>query len=115
MHQGLAICYNESKVNVIKEFETTHALEMLPVLFEIENECVLVVLVYRAPGPLGTFINDLIEQLNNLPTREHRTVLIGDFNFDQMLPKNEEKFNPISNNYIIQFSSTLSLFNSYTR
>ena len=65
---------------------------MLPVLVDIDNERILVVLVYRAPGPLGTFINDLIEQLNNLPTR-YRTVVIGDFNLDQMLSENIEKFN----------------------
>ena len=63
---GLAICYNASKVTIINdEFQTTHALEMLPVLVEIENERIIVVLVYRKPGPLGTFIDDLIEQLNN--------------------------------------------------
>ena len=96
---GLAICYNVSKVNIIEEFQTTHALEMLPVLVDIDNERILVVLVYCVPGPLGTFINDLIEQLNNLPTR-YRTVVIGDFNLDQMLSENIEKFNPL----IMQFN-----------
>ena len=83
IQHGLAICYNVSEVNIIEEFQTVHALEMLAVLVEIENERVLVVLVYRAPGPLRTFMNDLIEQLNNLPTREQRTVGVGDFNLDQ--------------------------------
>ena len=68
---------------------------MLPVLVEIENECVLVVVVYRAPDPLGTFITDFITQLKILPIRQHRTLVVGDFNLDQMLPENKEKFNPI--------------------
>ena len=91
---GLALCYNVSKVKIILEFQTTHSLEMLPVLVEIEQEHVLVVVVYRAPGPLGTFIDDLIEELNDLPTG-YRTLVVGDFNLDQMLIENEEKFNPI--------------------
>ena len=95
IHHGLAICYNESKVNVIEVYETTHALEMLPVLVEIENERVLVVVVYRAPDPLGTFITNFITELNILPIREHRTLVVGDFNLDQMLPENEEKITPI--------------------
>ena len=92
---GLALCYNVSKVKIILEFQTTHSLEMLPVLVEIEKELVLIVLLYRAPGPLGTFINDLIEELDDLPTTEYKTLVVGDFNLDQMLIENEEKFNPI--------------------
>ena len=91
---GLAICYRESDVKIIEEIQTTNTLEILPVLVEIRNECILIVLVYRTPGPLGTFINDLIEQLRDLPT-QHRVIILGDFNADQMLPANEETFVPL--------------------
>jgi len=49
-NHGLAICYNASKVRIIQEFETRNTLEILPVVIEIENEHVLLVLVYRTPG-----------------------------------------------------------------
>ena len=67
---------------------------MLPVLIEIENEYVLLVLLYRKPGPIGTFIQDLIEQLSEFPT-QHRTLIVGDFNLDQMLSENVQKVGPL--------------------
>ena len=91
---GLAICYNASKVAIIQEFQTTNVLEILPVLIEIENERVLLLLVYRKPGPVGNFINDLIDELSQLPT-EYRILIVGDFNLDQMLSENVEKINPL--------------------
>ena len=94
-NNGLAICYDASKVNIIREFQpTNNVLQMLPVLIEIENEYVLLVLLYRKPGPIGTFIEDLIEQLSELPT-EHRTIILGDFNLDLMLRENVDKFAPL--------------------
>ena len=44
-NHGLAICYNVSKVRIIQEIETSNTLEILPVVIEIENEHVLLVLV----------------------------------------------------------------------
>ena len=94
---GLAICYNASKITIIRELETISSLEILPVAMEIENECVLLVLVYRMPGPVGNFVNDLIEELTQLSTYTaySRTLVVGDFNMDQLLKVNEEKFNPL--------------------
>ena len=88
----LAICYNMSKVSIIREFETSNALEILPVVIQVENEYVLLVLVYRTP--VGNFINDLIGELTQLPT-EYRMLIVGDFNLDQMLHENVEKMNPL--------------------
>ena len=42
------------------------------------------------PGLLGTFIDRFILVINELPT-QHRTSIVGDFNFDQMLPENVAK------------------------
>ena len=91
---GLAICYNTSKVKIIQEFETSKTLEILPVLMDIEDETVLVVLLYRPPGTIGTFITDLMTQISELPT-QYRILILGDFNIDQMLPGNVQKINPI--------------------
>ena len=92
-NHGLAVCYDTSKVTIIQEFQTTNTLEILPVLIEVENECILLVLVYRT-GPVGNFIDDLIHELGLLPT-EYRTLIVGDFNLDQMLGENVEIFNPL--------------------
>ena len=64
-----------------------YALEVMPVLKEIDDETVILVVVYRRPGPVGLFIQDLIDILLELPT-ECRTFSIGDFNLDQLLYEN---------------------------
>ena len=46
-------------------------LEVLPVILEIEQQTLLLVIVYCIPGPLGTFIDDFILLINELPT-QHR-------------------------------------------
>ena len=50
-------------------------LEVFPVVLELEKETLLLVIVYCIPGPLGTFINNVILLINELPT-QHR-ILIG--------------------------------------
>ena len=65
-------------------------LEVLPSVLEIEKETLLLVIVYRIPGPLGTFIDDFILLINEQPT-QHLMLIVGDFNLDQMLPENVEK------------------------
>ena len=50
-------------------------LEVFPVVLELEQETLLLVIVYCIPGPLGTFINNVILLINELPT-QHR-ILIG--------------------------------------
>ena len=54
---------------------------------EISDKTVILVLVYRKPGPAGSFIQDRIGILLELPT-EYRTFVIGDFNLDQLLYEN---------------------------
>ena len=50
-------------------------LEVFPVVLELEKETLLLVIVYCILGPLGTFINNVILLINELPT-QHR-ILIG--------------------------------------
>jgi len=73
---GLSICYNSNKVKVIEEFQIESSLEMLPVLIEARGESMLLVLIYRT-GPLGNFVSNLVEELQNLP-RKYRTLVVGD-------------------------------------
>ena len=72
---GLALCYNVSKVN-IETIEIASVLEVLPVVLEIEKETILSIVVYCMPGPLGSFIDDLILLINELPT-QHRMLIVG--------------------------------------
>ena len=90
-HHDLALCYNVSKVHVIEVifnyFNDVYlsVLEVLPIVLEIERDTILLAMVYRMPGPLGSFIDDFISLINELPT-QHRLLITGDFNLDQMLP-----------------------------
>ena len=74
------------------------ALEVFPVVLEIEEKTLLLVTVYGVPGPLGTFIDDFIFLINELPTR-HRILIVGDFNLDQMLLENIAKVSPFIQNF----------------
>ena len=42
------------------------------------------------PGLLDSFIDDFILLINELST-EHRMLIVGDFNLDQVFPKNIAK------------------------
>ena len=74
-----------SKVNIMEVIDILSVLEVLPILLEIEKETLLVI-VYRMRGSLGSFINDFILLIDELPT-QHRILIVGDFNLDQMLSK----------------------------
>ena len=84
---GLAIYFDTEKVKVITAYQVTSALEVLPVLMEIDDETVILVVVYRKSGPVGLFIQDLIGIRLEFPT-ECRTFVIGDFNLNQSLYEN---------------------------
>ena len=56
-------------------------------LMEIHDETVILVVVYRTPGPVGLFIQDFIGILLELPT-DCRTFVMGHFNLDQLLYEN---------------------------
>ena len=43
-------------------------LEVLSVVLEVERETLLLIIMYRMPGSLGTFIDDFILLINELPT-----------------------------------------------
>ena len=59
-----------NKVNIIEVIEIPGVLEVLPIVLKIEKETVLLVIVYRMPGPLGSFIGDFISLINELPTQD---------------------------------------------
>ena len=79
-------------------FEIPGVLEVLPVVLEIERETILLVIVYHMPSPLGSFMDDFISLINELPT-QHRMLVVGDFNLDQMLPEHFAKANLLIQNF----------------
>ena len=48
--------------------------------------------MYGMRDPLGFFIDDFILLINDLP-RQHRMLIFGDFNLDQMLPEQVDRQN----------------------
>ena len=46
------------------------------------------------PDPLGSFIDDFVLLINELPT-QHRMLIVGDFNLGQMLPEHVVKVEPL--------------------
>ena len=97
-HHVLALCYNVSKVNIIEVIEIPIVLEVFSILLEIERETILLVIVYRMPGPLGSFIDYFISLINKLPT-QHRMLIVDDFNLDLMFPEHVAKVNPLIQNF----------------
>ena len=91
---GLAICFNTKKVVIEKEFPETSSIELLPLLINIDGDIILVVLVYRPPGGhRDVFLYELLQELRMLEEIQHyRTILLGDFNLDQMLQENVHAF-----------------------
>ena len=78
-------------------------------MLEIEKETILSVIVHRMPGPLGSFIGDFISRINELPT-QHRMLVVGDFNLDQMLLEHVAKVNPLIQNFNLSQSSKYSTY-----
>ena len=67
---------------------------VLPVVLEMEKETLLLVIVYCISGPLGTFIDDFKLLINEQPI-QHRILIVGDFNLDQMFPESVTKVDPL--------------------
>ena len=109
---GLAICYNTRKVKLIKKLNYFGTLEILPVLLEINGEILFLVVVYRPNGPIGNFINTLINVMDSLVTenriQKHRKIIIGDFNWDQMLPEHVTTFTPLCSHFNLHQRSNFS-------
>ena len=76
-----------SKVNVIEVLDIPSTIEILPVVLEINKETFLFLILYQAPGPVGSFIDEYILLMNELPI-QHNILIVGDFNLGEMIPKN---------------------------
>ena len=112
---GLAICYDESKVIIdtinMPDRPFTSQMEFMSVLMSIDGEQVLVLLVYRPETnqqQVRLFIQELTLQLEELHVQDYNTILLGDFNLDQMLNNNIELFHDICTRYMFTQRSNYS-------
>ena len=102
---GLAICYNTNKVKVLKQFDYVGVLEMLPVLLKVDNEMLFLVVVYRRPGPIGNFVSSITQEIGRLLQEnpicgdEVRSIIIGDFNYDQLLDQHAVSLSSFSSHF----------------
>ena len=79
----LVLCYKVSKVNITGVIDIPSAIELLLIVPEIGEDTFLLVILYRAPSLVGSFIDDFILLVNELPI-QHRILIEGNFNLDQM-------------------------------
>ena len=79
----LVLCYKVNKVNIIGVIDIPSAIEVLLIVPEIGEDTFLLVILYWAPSLVGSFIDDFILLVNELPT-QHRILIVGNFNIDQM-------------------------------
>ena len=84
-----------SRVNIIEVTEKPSVLEVLPIVLQIEQETGNYVLY---DGPLGSFIDDYILLINEVPT-QRKMLIVGDFNIDQILPEHFVKVDPLFQNF----------------
>ena len=54
----------------IEVIEIRSVLEVLPIMLEIEKETILLVIVYRMPVPLCSFIGDFVSLIKELPIQQ---------------------------------------------
>ena len=50
--------------------------------------------MYREPDPVFSFIDEFILLMNERPI-QHRILIVGNFNLDQMLPENVANIAPL--------------------
>ena len=79
--------YKVSKVNIIEVIDIPSIIEILPIVLEVNKETFLLVIMCHGPGPVGSFIDNFTLLMNGLPI-QHRILILGDFNLDQIFPEN---------------------------
>ena len=70
-------------------------------------ETISLAVVYRMPGPLSTFIDDLISTISEL-SAQYRAQIDGYVNLDQMLPTIVTKIEPLIQNFNLSQRSQYS-------
>ena len=99
---GLCLCYNTEQIQLLKIFDTSESVELLACLVQYNDIEFIIAIVYRKPGALGTFIFDLHKEISKLPIKR-RTIILGDFNMDQLDKENVIKINDFASDFQAPF------------
>jgi hypothetical protein len=91
---GLTICYQKNKIQFICQLEIDPFIEALACKFKYEQTEFIIILLYRKPGTiLNYYMQQISEQLRVLRhSHSCRMILLGDFNIDQRLETNINRF-----------------------
>ena len=107
VQHGLTLWCKVRKMNTIEIIDIPSVLEKLSVVLEIEMETISLVVVYRMPGPLSSFIDDSISTISEL-SAQYRAQIDGYVNLDQMLPTIVTKIEPLIQNFNLSQRSQYS-------
>ena len=108
---GLAICYDTTKVKNVEKRTSWRHITMLSLLMTINEERVLLVLVYRPPDPStrNVFAQTLKMELSflqgNISETNYRTLVVGDFNMPGSYDVLNEALPPKTYHQRSQFST----------
>ena len=82
----------------------TTTIEALTLVFDIQREHTLLILLYHASSTIHSFITDSIELIENVRSTVNvtRILLLGNFNLDQMLLENVNKRHPLTQRFHLQ-------------
>ena len=75
-----------------------------------QREHTLLILLYRAPGIIYSFVTDLIELIDKFQSTVNATtvLLLGNFNLDQMLQEIVNKMHPLTQRFHLRQHSQYS-------
>ena len=91
--EGKIVFFKEQSLKVLEDIHVTTTIETLTSVLDMKWEHTLLILLYRGPGTIHSFVTDLIEPIENVLSNVNATriLLFGDFNLDQMLQENVNK------------------------
>ena len=113
---GLAICYDESEVVIcatnFPDQPFVSQMELMSAILTIEGEQVMIVLLYRPPITTQqqryNFIEELTYLLGILKIHQYNTIILGDFNLDQMDNSHVDLFHGIRERFSLTQRSNYS-------
>ena len=109
---GLAICYEQNKVLLIRELPTTSVIEIAASVFQIEDEQFILILVYRTPGSNATyFLQQLSEQVCRFQQFNLRTIIVSDFILDLHVNINLTLINNFKREFAMEQKSQFATHN----
>ena len=95
---------------ILEEIHVATTIETLTLVLDINGKHTLLILLYRPPGTIHSFVTDLIQLIENVLSTVNvtRILLIGDFNLGQVLQENVNKMHPLTQRFHLHQRSQYS-------